>query len=1391
MKRLNIKLLAMVGGAMVLLAAGALLTHYLQTNRIADALLWQAQNAEQQGRPKDTVKYLSRYLEFAPDDVEQRAHLGELLAGAALAGEPRARERAYFVLEQVLLQVPDRHDLRLALVRVAMALRRAPAAKEHLDYLVKATPASAEVYRLLARWHESQEHYREAAASLRDAITHAPQDIDTYVALAGLLRRKLSDGGARNGAIEADQVMNDLVARNGSDHRAYLARWDYRKEFAGLTTAEQYREAGADVRRALELAADAVEVALAAAELAQLEGDRDRALAQLEQSLQRHPQEIRLYQALARLEAAAGRRDQAVAVLRRGAAVKDIPPIDQAELLWTLANLLLDEEQVDQAAEVLTELRKANLTAAGNDFLRGRMLIVKKSWADAARLLESARTRSETSPELIDPLDLHLARCYEQLSEPGRQFEALQRLVSRKPHSATARMGMAEAQVGMGRLDEAIKQYQQLLTLPTAPPQAWVRLARLRLAQNLQRSPADRRWKDVEEIVRKAQELKAATVETTVLQAEILAAQDQVDQAFALLVKARDAEPNQPEYWTALAALAERQGDSAKRDGLLADAQQRLGDTVDVRLARARHLVGRPADEIDKELDRLAAGADQFKAEDQARLLVGLGSIAQRTGKLALAARLWSSLTRLPRYENDPHLRLLLLDLALQTGDDAAAEQALKDLERIDGRQGVWWQYGEATRLVGLARKGNRARLDDARTYLDRVAVQRPAWAPVVVAKAELEEVKGNVEQAIALYRRAIELGDHTPRVSRQLVQLLYKRQRYDEAEKEIARLQREVQNAPELQRLAADISLRNQDLDRAITLAKQAVSTDSKDYRDHLWLGQMLAAGTPGSAEAERELRRAVELAEQVPETWVALVQFLVRDERTADAETVLNQARTKLPPAHAPLALAQCYEALGHNDQAEAQYAAALTGQASDVGTIRSAVSFYLRVGRLKEAEPHLRKVIDRKLTVAAADVVWARQGLGLVLAAGGDHARLNEALELVGLGFDGKGEVIDKLKPGEVTVDDRRAQARVLAAYRTGRFRTKAIAILEDLDKRQALVPDDQFILTQLYDAGGAWPKARDQLRKLTTARAAQPLHLAYAVQTLLRHREVPEAQRCYQQLEAIEKARNLAPGTLATPDFRVMMHEARGEASQAEALLKGAVAEKPDQPERQLALIAHYLRQRKFAEALDECDRAWEKCSPEAVATLHIAALHTSGASAERFAPVEGRLSAALDKNPKSIPLLMSLASLRDLQGRYADAEAAYRRILEVDSRHLLALNNLAWLLAQRSGSGTEALELINRAIAAAGPRPELLDTRATVYLALNRSQPAIVDLHQAIAEAPTANSYFRLARAEQLANNPEAARKALQKAKDAGLQLQRLHPAEQLAARKAIEELDRR
>src|SRR5262249_50656255 len=127
-----------------------------------------------------------------------------------------------------------------------------------------------------------------------------------------------------------------------------------------------------------------------------------------------------------------------------------------------------------------------------------------------------------------------------------------------------------------------------------------------------------------------------------------------------------------------------------------------------------------------------------------------------------------------------------------------------------------------------------------------------------------------------------------------------------------------------------------------------------------------------------------------------------------------------------------------------------------------------------------------------------------------------------------------------------------------------------------------------------------------------------------------------------------------------------------------------------------------------------EEVWRTAPAALAGRTSLAVLRAMRPTAEQCARVERRLQAARQKEPgQSVLFLLYLADLYDLQAKYDAAAARYREVLKEDPANVLALNNLAWLLAETSGDKDEALKLIDRAIELQGSRAEFLDTRGVV------------------------------------------------------------------------------
>jgi cellulose synthase operon protein C len=1342
--RFFLSLLAILGVG----AVGIFALHRLQAGNISDALLWQVSQSEKAAKLDQAARYLGRYLEFVPDDLEERAHLATLLAEPKIATTGKRIARARFVIEQVLAKDPQRHALRQDLVRLAILTRQLDFAKEHLDLLPKSGPAAF----LEGEWFELQNKYDAARQAYQRAVDASPEQADAYLRLAALYRHN-----------------------------------DFGKKITERKHTEDIQQL---LKQALQKLPNDPGILSLAAQVAQERGDVEAAHAHLETGLKQDPTEPRLYQALARIQTLDGKRPQAIETLRRG--LREVGKDSKYELTWALANLLLDDHQAEEAQKVSAEIRDMNPRSA--EYLEARVQMLQGRWFEAAKAFEKLRPRLQALKELTLQLDLYLGKCYEQIEEPALQLAAYRRAVKADPTALAARRGMATAQWSLGQTTEALEEYQQIISSNSTHEDAtrW-RLEYARLL--LQGRPKDLQL--VEQEIAEAKRDPQLAIDCTLLQAGLLLRQSQRQEAEAALRKAIEQEPERFEPWIFLADLAMTEGKTEEARRLLRQAEEKVKDSVDFRLARVRLWASQQDEEAETMLRQLETGAEAFTALQQGRLLQALTGAHFAAHRLKECGRLLRQLARLPQHTKDLRVRLQLLEVAMLQKDDAAMSAVLEEMKKIEeGSPSFYGSYGQALRLIWHARNGKRDGLEQARGLLTAAAAQRPNWHAITLARAEIDEMQDKTDQAIAHYRLAVEQGSRDPRVLKQLVYLLSQAQRYDEAEAAVREMQEQFHTPEGVRRVTIALAYNRGDYNRAENLLRQVMQSNSQNFRDYLWLGQVLTARAPAAPEAEAAFRRAVALAGDQPEAWLGLIRYLVHAGLLEKARAEVALAERKLTKETRALALAQCHELLGNTDEALKYYQTALQQRPDAVSVVRAAADFYQRSGRLRDAVLHYRRLMDRKLAGTEQDVARARRGLALSLAAGGKAEQIAEALKLVGLNRDAS--------PAE-SVEEQLAQARVLAALNTHPMRTRAIALLETLQQKRALGVDDQFLLANLCHLQGhdasTWRKTRELLKEIIHNAPRSARYQIFAAHLFILNKEVPIAEKIVDRLAKLEQERRLAAGALGSIELRARCLELRGHGMEALALLKQYAAQQDAPVSRVLLLAAIHGRLGQIREAIDLTEQVAQRGAADEMDEARGSALAIlrAGKPAEEAARLhadwqeqEGRvekwLRAALARNPKHITTRLQLADLMDLQGQVAEVEKLCRAALAQDPYNLVALNNLAWFLAQRGDRAAEGLDLIERALEKYGPRAELLDTRAVVYLQLGKCAQSLADLQKVLGEAPTPARYFHLSRAHYQAKDRPSALAALQRANELGLTAQQLHVSERGAYQQAMAEL---
>jgi cellulose synthase operon protein C len=1432
--KVNVGLLAVVLGVSLVVGVGAIFLNAYQKRANADVFKELADAARQEAEEaaadddlqtayakyREAMGNLQSYLQLRRDDLDVREELG--LLAASVMHDRTTFNVAFDALGEVVRQDPGRREARRALVGLLLRARRYSDARGHLEnHLLKSSPNDAELLELLGICLTETGEHEKAAETFEKAVGLDPGRLSLYPRLAVVHRRELRRDQ------EADAWMQKLIEANPDSADAHRILGNYLRE------SGEADQALGHAMKALELEPDDADALLLAAQCAAAlgtrlaaEGKPDEAEGQYavarqyaQQGLKLQPKSVPLYLAAVDVESRAGRRREGLALLEE--ARKQVG--DHLQLLWSTGNLLIDEQRIDEAGKILETLR-ANPGAQARPlrlYLEARIALAEGRWKVAVDGFAQARGPLRAWPDLVKQTDLWTGQCYEALGNPEQAVRAYRRALDVDRNYVPARLALIGALERQGSFREALEQYRFLAAQRGgASPLAMTRLLLLR---TLREEPARRDWATVERALEQAEKFAPGAVEVSLLRAEVLSARGRPEEAETVFREARERHPDAQGLWLASVQLAIRMRDWDAAEALLEEASERFGDGVDHRLARARLALFRDGDQAAAEVLALARDdLDAFSQADRIRLWNGVLPVLVQLGDRKDAEEFCRKIAEVE--PNNVQVRFTLFELGLADNDPEKSKLALEEIRRIEG-EGPLWHYGEAVRLMRQATGGgNEALLDEAMRRLGRAREMRPNWGRVPMMMAGIHDERGNTDAALERYHEAIRLGERNPGAILRASELLTRQGRTAEA-RDLSRLLagRETPLSDRFDRIELENLIRERELDKALDLSER-LAAESENYRDQIQYAllvtgkaqQEAAAGRGDEAQqliglAESAHRKAVELAPEVPETWLQLVQFLARTRQTDKIPLAMSEAAAKVPSDKAALTTAQLHTVVGNREAAKAGFDRALAAAPNDAVVVRAVAQFYQQVGELTTAETQLMRIANREIPAESGDIVWAKRRLAEIYGARGTYQDLRKALAMV------EENIATFDSP---PVEDLRVKAGILASMPSPRDRQRGIEAFEQLIERQVATPLDEFNLARVYLRQGEYAKFLARMRFLLAAHPREPQYLTFYIAALLDRGELHNARLYLDQLEKIAPDQLSTVGLRAEVLFRQERYEEASEtlksfldnenAQPADPVARlGMIADALDKlsrrlkdkqehalatrvardaltlyqryfdqtPGDQLRMAALLCRQGDVDGALALLEAKWRESQPQSIAETIVVMLREGKAGAHQRQRAEDVLIAALRQFDRPHLLLMALADFYTVEERYKEAERLYREILERNSMHAVAMNNLAVLLGHQKRNLDEALQLINRAIAIAGPVGAMLDSRATVYMALGQPQKALEDLEIAVSDDPSPIRLFHQAQAYEQAGRTAEAREALKKANAAGLTAEMLQRPE--------------
>ncbi|MGE3817934.1 MAG: tetratricopeptide repeat protein [Isosphaeraceae bacterium] len=1386
-RRLNYRALIALTVLLALGVPGLLGLRSLQTRRGKATFLREARAKFEKKDPAAALTYVNRFLEFEPANPEaldlkslilhDSAVTEEQLSEAAqvhvrvlgLSGDPASESRLATRrrLIQLSLKIPGFEQAAEDQARELVRLLKAKGGPEAID---------APTHRLLAEALEnatgiaSDEAKRaalieEARTEYETAERLAPGDVEGAVRLAALYHSRLNDDA------KAAAVLDRAVAATASQPKANAQALLARAQFV-IETGGDSETAEADLDKALAVDPENPEVRMTAARAALKRRDTLTA----RKHLQAIPESFRSglnYRLLEGLIALTDRQpEEAIRTWRAGLVESGGA---NAELTWRLAQILLEVGRIEEARTLIEQCRRLE----GEESPRYRYLVglahLKSNQPNEA-IREFEAVRYKIDPMLESQLQYALGQAYEGTRNTAKALEAYQRatVVSRDwnaPWLAAASLELATDPA------QAKATLRKGLALNPTDSRLLGSLARLLWSEQLKLPLAERRWAEVERILADARKFAPGDPDVALIQAEYLGAIGKPEEALGLLEAAAKLRPEAPELWLALASAAVRRTELGEALNWLDQGIAAAGPQAGFFITRATILVMKG--DVTKGRDALVEGLQKCPSTQHPLLWKTLGELYQARRDLPSARAAFQAWAKLQPENPDPWIALVLV--AIDEGDEANIASAIESIRKVTGEKSHYWRY---VRFEDLLRDRENEppdpardakRLDEAEKLVDEIRRDDPQPPLGLVLRGRLLQARGKIDEAIAAYREAVERNGGAAALN-PLLALLVKEKR----EGDLDRLRQSYPGGPvEFDRLAAVQALRAGDKDRAEQLAAMAAQGDPQGVDLQTWRAEVLQAlGKP--EEAERALAALVERKPAEPAPWLKLLMLQVVQGRKAEALATVDRMRSKVKTDYPELLWAQCYRAAGDFARANESYDAALRRWPNDLGVTLSAVGFFQQSGQLDRADAVLRSVLAKDPSNALAKRKLAES----LASRTGNREAWTEALKIIG----------PETQPDDLP-DDLMTRAKIYAQSSAGPDRRKAIAILENLVAELPGLDPAHDLLARLLYAEGEKSKALDQIAKVANGPRPTPDAVLFLAALLLERNDLDAAE------VQIDRLARSAPDSLPVAELRSRVLAARGKLGEAAAPLESAFAALPEGPSaldsgtkivRALLGVNQVEAAERVARKLAESSTrgrcmlaellASQGKSDEAAAELETAAKAGDPASAGGTAltlaatrPTETRwldladrhLGQAVEKSPGSVPLLEKIALVRHLQNRYEDEISTYKSMIEKNPANFLFLNNMAWTLAIHLGKPDQAIDWADQAVAKAGPKPEILDTRGVILTRLNRTDEAIRDLEAAVAESPSPSFLFHLALAYQKKGDLDQARVHRDRALEAG------------------------
>jgi len=1266
-------------------------------------------------------------------------------------------------------------------------------------------------------------YYEAALARCEEGIKQSPSTIELYGRLMQIY-------AFLDQTDKIDTVPDLAIANNPTLAEAYSLKAGWQANRGEIDKAIE------TFRQGIEKAEDDGVLYLGLAEILVRKGETDQAREYLQKAIQADPTLEAAYFQLSDLQQSARDAEGMLATFQAG--LKAIP--DSLDLRTAIADFYLNQNAPEKAEAIMTEIAKMSPKDWRLDYLHGKQAIFLKHFREAIALFQEVQ-----KPQLVLPRQhqiqiqarVFLAEAYRAVGETGLAAKELSSLIDEAPRWPLPRKLLAQIQYGLRQYDDAAANCRVVIEVRPDDTETRLLLAAILLSQGRTQEAvreiqkvADQKPDDpVAHLMMAAvfEKDKPAEAEAAILRAigtgkelakgyrQLIRLYRRTGQTDKLAKAVEDAKKALPEdVAISVTAANAEELESILKKRVDADPS-RIADTLS--LARLYQLTDRTDEAISKfsfVLDQVASDSDQWRQawdqlfsiylkagtyDEAAKLIERLKKVSPDATEVGYA----SALLALNQGQLDEACRLLneavqkqpsaqtffLLGkvLAQQKKYDEAAVQLQKAVELTPNYVLAHLVLGE----VYLNSGNNAGAISEASESLK--------YSPELIAAFEL---KARAHTGEGAWTAAIEAREQIRSLAPDnignlaLLAGLYQQQLlFDKAEGVLADAYKRAPDNMQLIQRFADFYAQTGRPEKGRALLDGYIAQHSDQASAYIIRG-IFVANLDGPAEAEKDYRRAAELAPEDPSPFLLLGDQFGRARQWDESLKAYGEAATRVKDEKmargVQLSIADVLVLKGDLDEASKMASEIYKKDPKNARAIVILARILQKQDKEDQAIALLSKAVanipdsgEAKFRLAAfcfrSD---AKKALDLLAGVAPTDAAFERSMKLRAAinaqrGMFDEG-IVDLRRLLEYHPENFEARSLLAGFYLAANDPTRAAEVLNGM---VASRPKDAAIRVTLGDALFAKKDYSAALEQYVQARAIQPVLPAALVgeaQCLVALNRKEEA------IKRVVAVLNERPVGEAWPRLAlVTVYELTGEPGKAvEALVEG-IRYQSDWEVGYLRLAGILVQHKDLARAREILTEGVKRV-PQGLS------IRTELAKIELML---GRPQVALDYLDPIVKqyeadLHQEVDDPSQLTSRYAAPLGVYSlalyRLEKIDEAirwaqivwkqtpaDLANSNNLAWMLATERKALSEATDIVQYCLRLKPDNPQVLDTAGWIAYFQGNYEQARQYLMNSINQGDSAEARYHLGRTFEARKQPDEACQQYQKA----LQLGGLQPKE--------------